>query len=204
MATIEDQIIDGCKVYLYSNIDSPLTITTSIPDSNIHYKISVNAFNSEYLPILNTDDYGIVIDIPKSSLNEGNNNLVLYIKDIDTEVEKSFNYIFTKSADDIEVNEEKFTINGVNGDVEVYAGEGIGIKGLGSGDITIEIPTDGKNGIKKITVNPVITNSAVTTSTVTGTSSDVVIGTNMNIRKITGIDIPKGSMTDMVFLQGGV
>ena len=118
----------------------------------LKYKIIVNTYDSGFINI--TAPTNINRDIPAESFTLGPNLLTLNLSNPDESEEELFTYSIIKENRDTfsyqrrMEHDRSHTLSGT----VLKHGEGIGLTNLGTGNVTVKIPTEGKGRIQNVSL----------------------------------------------------
>lgn len=149
--------INLSKANIWAGEEGLVKISFEVTDEDgedIQYKVLIN--DEEAIPLTNfyPTPAQIEASIPITRFNEKENLLELIVID-ELGLETHFNYIIKKE------NRDTFTFKRVfdfkedyitDENIEVIYGEGLALKEIGTGEVNIEIPTEGKSKISNIVI----------------------------------------------------
>jgi len=149
--------INLSKVNIWAGEEGLVKISFEVTDEDgedIQYKVLIN--NEEAIPLTNfyPTPAQIEASIPITRFNEKESLLELIVID-ELGLEAYFSYIIKKE------NRDTFTFKRVfdfkedyitDENIEVIYGEGLALKEIGTGEVNIEIPTEGKSKISNIII----------------------------------------------------
>ena len=134
-----------------------INLTASVTDiegDRIRYKIDVNNVEAVPFSILQNTPININIPISSSIFNINGNNLLRLVVEDETSEQTIFEYTIKVEDRDTFTFNRVFDFNEYtkSGDVNIVYNQGAKVSGVGTGEVLLQIPTDGKASIQNVVV----------------------------------------------------